>query len=74
MRRGGTLVTARVDEARAAEAEEILQRSNWVDPESRRIAYRERGWSRFDDDTLEPYSQAEIDAERARYAGRASVL
>ena len=73
VRRGGTLVTAKVDEGRAAEAEAILQRSNWVDQPTRRTAYEGQGWTGFDD-ASEPYSQAEIDAERARYAGRASAL
>jgi hypothetical protein len=71
VRRGGTLVTAKVDEGRAAEAEAILKRSNWVDLPTRRSAYEGQGWTGFDHKS-EPYSQAEIDAERARYAGRAS--
>ncbi len=73
VRRGGTLVTAKVDEGRAAEAEAILQRSNWVDLPTRRTSYEEQGWTGFDD-ASQPYTQAEIDAERARYAGRASAL
>ncbi|MBY5337249.1 hypothetical protein HFO99_25670 [Rhizobium leguminosarum] len=32
IRRGGSLVTAKVDDARASEAQAILQGSNWVDP------------------------------------------
>lgn len=73
VRRGGTLVTAKVEEGRAAEAEAILQRSNWVDLPTRRSAYEGQGWTGFDH-ASEPYSQAEIDAERARYAGRASSV
>lgn len=73
VRRGGTLVTAKVDDARASEAEAILQRSNWVDLPARRTAYEGQGWSSFND-SAEPYSQTEIDAERARYAGRASSV
>jgi len=73
VRRGGTLVTAKVDEGRAADAEAILQRSNWVDLPARRSAYEGQGWTGFDD-ASESYSQAEIDAERARYAGRASSV
>ena len=72
VRRGGTLVTAKVDDSRAAEAEAILQGSNWVDLPARRTAYEGQGWTAFDD-KADPYSQAEIDAERARYAGRASI-
>jgi hypothetical protein len=66
VRRGGTLVTARVDESRVAEAEAILQRSNWVDPAERRRAYMEEGWTRFDD-SLDPYSPEQIEQERNRY-------
>jgi len=67
-------VTAKVDEARAAEAQTIiLQRSNWVDLPTRRTAYEGQGWTSFND-KADPFSQAEIDAERARYAGRASSV
>ncbi|MCV9967469.1 hypothetical protein OIU34_37190 [Pararhizobium sp. BT-229] len=73
VRRGGTLVTAKVDDGRTAEAEAILQRANWVDLPTRRSVYEGQGWTRFDD-ASEPYSQAEIDAERARYPGRGSSV
>ncbi|MBW9114849.1 hypothetical protein JNB88_14490 [Rhizobium cauense] len=66
VRRGGTLVTARVDDARAAEAEAALQESNWVDPVARRRDYSEQGWTRFDE-SLDPYASDEIDRERERY-------
>jgi len=66
VRRGGTLVTARVDESLYAEADAILRQSNWVDPTERRAAYAEQGWTRFDD-TLDPYGPAEIEQERLRY-------
>lgn len=66
VRRGGTLVTARVDEGFHAEAEAILRQHNWVDPTARRAAYAEQGWSRFDD-RLDPYGRAEIEQERLRY-------
>ncbi len=70
VRRGGTLVTAKVEDARAAEAQAILQRSNWVDITARRNAYEVEGWTRFDDSS-KPYTKAEIDENRARYPGRA---
>lgn len=69
VRRGGTLVTARVDDARAATAREILQRYNWVDPAVRGAAYRETGWTSFDE-SAPPYTADQIAAERARYTGR----
>lgn len=66
VRRGGTLVTARVDDSLYAEAEGILRQSNWVDPVERRAAYSQQGWSRFDD-SLDPYNAEEIEQERLRY-------
>ncbi|KQU82077.1 hypothetical protein ASD00_08515 [Ensifer sp. Root31] len=69
VRRGGTLVTARVADSDVAEAEAILTRSNWVDVNARRSAYRAEGWSRFDEN-LDPYSPTQIEEQRARYANR----
>lgn len=66
VRRGGTLVTARVEESLYPEAEAVLRQSNWVDPTARRAAYAEQGWTRFDE-TLDPYGPAEIEQERLRY-------
>ncbi|MGD9478701.1 general stress protein [Shinella sp. G-2] len=66
VRRGGTLVTAKVDESLQAEAEAILRRSSWVDPDERRAVYAEDGWTRFDDSRA-PYGPAEIEQERLRY-------
>ncbi len=66
VRRGGTLVTARVDDAREAEAQAILKQSNWVDPAARRQAYTEQGWTKFDH-SAEPYGPTEIAQERDRY-------
>jgi hypothetical protein len=66
VRRGGTLVTAKVDDARASEAQAILQGSNWVDTVERRRAYNEQGWTRFDA-TLDPYAPEQIEEERNRY-------
>ena len=66
VRRGGTLVTARVDEARRSEAEAILKGSNWVDPVSRRRTYEEGGWRSFDP-SLDPYTADQIAEERGRY-------
>ncbi|MBW6425854.1 hypothetical protein KX729_31180 [Rhizobium sp. XQZ8] len=66
VRRGGSLVTAKVDDALVPEAEAILKRSNWVDPAQRRVAYNEQGWTKFDD-TLDPYGPEQIKQERGRY-------
>lgn len=66
VRRGGSLVTAKVDESLVPEAEAILKRSNWVDPASRRAAYNAEGWTKFDD-TLDPYDPEQVEQERDRY-------
>jgi len=54
VRRGGTLVTARVDEARFDSANAILKNANGVDVAARRQEYTAEGWTQFDDDA-EPY-------------------
>lgn len=69
VRRGGTLVTAKVDDSRVSEAEGILKRSNWVDLPQRRSAYEGQGWTTFDHKS-QPFTQAEIEAERARHSAR----
>ncbi|WP_312407290.1 general stress protein [Rhizobium sp.] len=66
VRRGGTLVTAKVEDALAPEAEAILKRSNWVDPAERRVSYEQQGWTRFDE-TLDPYDAEQVEQERLRY-------
>ncbi len=48
VRRGGTLVTARVPEARAAEARAIINRNKTIDIAQRGADYRAAGWNRFD--------------------------
>jgi hypothetical protein len=69
VRRGGTLVTARIDDARAPMVREILQRHKWVDPAVRGLAYRETGWTSFDE-SAPPYTPEQVAAERGRYIGR----
>src|SRR5467141_870145 len=69
VRRGGTLVIARVDDARASTVREILQRYKSVDPTVRGAAYRETGWTSFDE-KAPPYTADQVAAERARYIGR----
>lgn len=54
VRRGGALVTARVDEAHAETADAILRASNGIDIADRRRAYEQEGWSGFDEDAAEP--------------------
>jgi hypothetical protein len=48
VRRGGTLVTVRADDARAVEAERILNEQRPVDINARRMYYADAGWSAYD--------------------------
>ncbi|AYM60824.1 general stress protein [Agrobacterium fabrum] len=66
IRRGGTIVTARVEENLVPEAEDILKRSNYVDLPERRAAYRDQGWTRFDE-AARPYAPEDVQQERNRY-------
>lgn len=66
VRRGGTLVTAKVDDALVPTARGILSDERTVNVPERRNAYQAQGWSRFDD-TAPAYSDSDIAAERARY-------
>ncbi|WP_188612821.1 general stress protein [Chelatococcus reniformis] len=66
VRRGGTLVSARVNDEQASATRAILQRNNVVDPVQRGETYRKAGWSRFDPEAS-PYTPAEIERERASY-------
>jgi hypothetical protein len=49
LRRGGNLVTVRVDETEAARVEQILNSRTYADPANRRQEYAASGWSRFDE-------------------------
>jgi len=49
VKRGGALVTARVDEAHADEARAILRQGRMVDPVGRRRDYEAEGWAHFDE-------------------------
>ena len=65
VRRGGTLVTARVEEPRVGVVEEIMRRHRSVDLDTRGRAYRDGGWRAFDDSAA-PYTAAELERERER--------
>lgn len=49
LRRGGTLVSVKTDEASAADIRGILDSHNGVDAGRRGNAYRETGWTGYDD-------------------------
>jgi hypothetical protein len=63
VRRGGTLVTARVDHALVPSASAILASDKTVDIAGRRTTYEKAGWTSFDE-TASPYSADQIEKER----------
>ncbi|PND20694.1 hypothetical protein CN934_16805 [Ensifer sp. MMN_5] len=68
VRRGGTLVTARVEDSVAPRAEAILKQRKTVDPAARRSIYAQEGWSHFDENA-DPYTLDQVERERERYRG-----
>jgi hypothetical protein len=66
VRRGGALVSVQVEDARAAEAQAILQRYKYVDINRRGEGYRRGGWSAFDANAP-AYTPDEVERERTRY-------
>ena len=66
VRRGGTLVSARVPDDQVAQAEAVLERNKSVDASTRGAAYRQGGWTAFDTDAP-AYTSDEVDRERARH-------
>ncbi|RUT29414.1 hypothetical protein EMQ25_14960 [Arsenicitalea aurantiaca] len=67
IRRGGTLVTARVSEDEVDAAAAILRQSGHVDISERRSAFEDTGWAGFSDDT-DPLTADEVREHRASYA------
>ncbi|RWD68710.1 general stress protein [Mesorhizobium sp.] len=65
VRRGGSLVTARVDDRLTGEAERILRGERSVNLDERRSAYEAGGWTGFDA-TAEPYDDIEAERDRVR--------
>jgi hypothetical protein len=66
VRRGATLVTARVADHQAVDANAILERSRRVNVDTRGSAYRQAGWSRFDSDAP-VYTEEQVRRERGLY-------
>lgn len=63
VRRGGALVTVRVDDSRVLEASAILDGRTPVDVTARRAEYVQTGWQRFDE-TAPAYAAPTTDAMR----------
>lgn len=64
VRRGGILVTARVDDSREDAAAAILRGSSVVDIQARRRDYEAEGWESFDE-AAEPYQADQVRGYRA---------
>jgi hypothetical protein len=67
VRRGGTLLSVKADEAEAPRVQEILNRYQPIDPSIRGSEYRKTGWKSFDPDAA-PYEMSETEIERRRRA------
>lgn len=68
VRRGGSLVSVRVDDAEEMRVQSILDGARGVDASTRGAAYRQTGWSRFDE-TAAPYTSDQMTRERTLYRG-----
>lgn len=67
VRRGGTLLSVRVEDNDVAMARAILDRHTSIDPVRRGTEYRESGWKQFDP-AASDYVPEGIEVERARRA------
>lgn len=70
IRRGGTLVTVKVTPSQLPMAEGVIAKYNAIDPQTRAAAYREDGWSGYDE-AAPPYSRIEAERDRARWGDQA---
>jgi hypothetical protein len=67
VRRGGTLVSAKVEDANAPRIQALLDRYKPIDPVARGEIYRKEGWTTFD--PMAPaYKPSESEIERIRRA------
>jgi hypothetical protein len=65
LRRGGALVSAKVDDADAARVQAIMDRSS-VRVADRLVAYRKSGWTKYDP-AAKPFTRDEVIRERSLY-------
>jgi hypothetical protein len=72
VRRGGTLVTARVADADRNRYEEVLDTSSSVNLRDRGAAWRKAGWNKFDPGAA-PYTGDQIRKERDAYGSSRSI-
>jgi len=67
VRRGGTLVSVRAEDADMASIQSILDSHGPIDPVERGDEYRSAGWTTFDP-AAPPYKPSETEIERIRRA------
>jgi hypothetical protein len=72
VRRGGTLVSARVEDNLVGQAEAALDGNRGVSASTRGADYREIGWTRFDENAA-PYGVDEIERDKATYRQPSNV-
>ena len=72
VRRGGTLVSAKVDDARETEVEQALNGFNAISATNRGEEYRRQGWSSFDE-SAPAYTGEQVLAERTLQAQAAAT-
>ena len=65
LRRGGTMVTAKVNDAQLASAQSIMDLYSPVNPQIRAAEYQKAGWGKFDPDAP-PYRPNESEIEQIR--------
>lgn len=65
LRRGGSLVTVRTDDANRAKVERVLNGFQPIDYQARGNEYRQAGWSQFDEKAA-PYKLTSAELERIR--------
>ena len=66
VRRGGTLVSAKVEDSDASRIQSILDRYKPIDPVERGNAYRKEGWTTFNP-KAPAYKPSQAEIERIRY-------
>lgn len=73
VRRGGSLLKLRLEEEDVDRAMDVLERGNVVDVEERGSAYRDSGWTGYDE-TADYYDEQSAEEERVRYSpGRTAI-
>src|SRR5262252_4834314 len=73
VRRGGALVTLRVDESRAERAAEILRNRGAIDLDERVMRWRDSGWRGWNS-SAKPFTPEEAERERRLYGTHSDPL